>query len=67
MLNTVASVLYYLRFLAPSYFAPPTGPVPGLGSSAATATVAAAAAVVVTGLAAAPLLRAFELAGLLPG
>jgi NADH-quinone oxidoreductase subunit N len=68
VLNTVASVFYYLRVLAPAYFAPPTGPVPVLGSSAATATAAAAAAaVVVTGLAAEPLLRAFELAHLLPG
>ncbi len=67
VLNTVASVVYYLRVLAPAYNSPLAEPVPVLGPSAATATAIAAAAVVVSGLAAEPLLRAFELARLLPG
>lgn len=67
VLNTVASVFYYLRVLAPAYFAPLQGPVPVLGSSAAATTVAAAAAVIASGLAAEPLLSAFKLAHLLPG
>jgi len=67
VLNTVVSVFYYLRVLGPAYHAPLAGPVPVLVSSAATATVVSAAAVVVVGLAAEPLLHAFELARLLPG
>lgn len=65
--NTVASLFYYLRVLAPSYFeAPPPIPLPGLGRWAALATLTSAAALVVLGLAAEPLLDAFANGGLLP-
>lgn len=65
--NTVASLFYYLRVLAPAYFeAPPASPLPTLGRWAATATVVSAAAVVVLGVGAEPLLDAFSGGGLLP-
>lgn len=66
-LNTVASVFYYLRVLGPAYHAPLAGPVPVLGTGALAVTVAAATGVLVSGLAAEPLLRAFQIARFLPG
>lgn len=66
--NTVASLFYYLRVVAPSYFeAPPRVPVPVLGRWSAVTTVGCAGALVVLGLAAQPLLEAFADGGLLPG
>ncbi len=65
--NTVVSLFYYLRVLAPVYFAEPgAGAVPVLGRWAATPTFAAAAAVVVVGIAAEPLIASFAQAQLLP-
>lgn len=67
VLNTVVSVFYYLRVLGPAYHDSLAGPVPVLGTGASIATVVAAAAVIISGVAAEPLLRAFEVARLLPG
>jgi len=65
--NTVASLFYYLRVLAPSYFeAPPAVPPPLLGRWAGAATLVSAAALAVLGIVAQPLLDAFAGSGLLP-
>ncbi|MFN2608899.1 MAG: NADH-quinone oxidoreductase subunit N [Acidimicrobiales bacterium] len=64
--NSVVSLAYYLRVLAPSYFERAVVPMPALGRVAAVATVACAVAVVVTGVAAEPLLHAFRLVRLQP-
>lgn len=66
IINTVISIVYYARVLAPAYFSDLPGPVPGLGRSAAAAAVASALAVVVIGILAEPFTRAFEIVGLLP-
>jgi NADH-quinone oxidoreductase subunit N len=67
--NTVVSIAYYARVLAPMYFDIPTEPVPVpvLGRWAAAATFVAAGAVVVAGLVAEPLFAGFANARLLPG
>lgn len=57
--NTVISIAYYVRVLAPVYFGGLPAPVPVLARSAAVATVASAVAVVAVGVAAEPFLRAF--------
>lgn len=67
VVNTVISIAYYGRVLAPAYFGDRAIPVPVLGRWAAVATLASAAAVIVTGIAAEPFLRAFAEAALLPG
>lgn len=65
--NTVVSVAYYVRVLAPTYFEPPTGdPLPLLGRWAAVGVAFSAAALVVFGIWADPLLRAFAESGLFP-
>lgn len=64
-INTVVSIAYYARVLAPVYFANLAGPVPVLGRWAAAATLASAAAVILVGLIAEPFLAAFAAAGLL--
>lgn len=57
VLNTVASLFYYLRVLGPAYFEPPAAaPLPVLGRWAAAATHACVVAVVVLGVGAQPLL-----------
>ena len=67
VVNTVASLFYYLRVLGPSYFeAPPPVPLPALGPYAGRITIASAAALLILGLAAQPLLDAFGRGGLLP-
>lgn len=67
VVNTVASLFYYLRVLGPAYFvAPPAVPVPVLGRWSAAVTIGSAAAIVVLGVAAQPLLDSFAGAGLLP-
>lgn len=63
--NTVVSIFYYVRVLAPSYFDESPAPVAVLGRSAAWATLASAAAVIVTGILAEPFVRAFAGSGLL--
>lgn len=62
--NTVISIVYYVRMLAPAYFGTRSGPVPVLGRWAAVATFVMKAAVVLAGIAAEPFLRAFAEAGL---
>ncbi|CAN5250190.1 hypothetical protein BH24ACT1_BH24ACT1_03250 [soil metagenome] len=66
VVNTVVSLAYYLRVLAPSYFEPLAGPVPVLGRWARTATLACGLGVVVLGIGAEPLLEGLAAAHLLP-
>lgn len=63
--NTVISIFYYVRVLAPSYFEQASGAVPVLGRPAAWATIASAAVVVATGILVEPFVRAFAESGLL--
>ena len=58
-INTVISIFYYVRVLAPAYFGRATEPVPVLGRWAAWATLASAAAVIVTGIVVEPFVRSF--------
>ena len=67
VVNTVVSIFYYARVLAPMYFGELAAPVPVLGASPAVATHTSALAVVVVGIGAEPLVRAFSVALLLPG
>lgn len=64
--NTVVSIFYYARVLAPAYFDRLPAPVPVLGRSAAAATYVLAAAVLAAGIAAEPILDALAGARLLP-
>jgi NADH-quinone oxidoreductase subunit N len=64
-INTVISIFYYARVLAPVYFERAPGAVPVLGRWAGWGTIASAVAVVLTGIAAEPFARAFADAGLL--
>lgn len=57
--NTVVSIFYYVRVLAPVYFARSDGPMRTLGAAAASVTAASAATLVVTGVVAQPLVAAF--------
>lgn len=63
--NTVISIFYYARVLAPIYFGPLAAPVPVLGRSAAGATLASAAVLVITGVLAEPFMAAFDMASVL--
>ena len=65
--NSVLSLAYYLRVLAPSYFEPLAAPVPVLGRWAKTAAVTCAVAVVTLGVLAEGPLDAQRAARLLPG
>ena len=67
VVNTIVSIAYYARVLAPAYFGELAKPVPVLAHSAAVATLASAAALVVMGIAAEPFLERFADAVLLPG
>ncbi len=67
VVNTLVSVVYYARVLAPAYFGEAAAPVPVLGRWALWGTLAPAMLVVAAGIAAEPLVRAFEAARLLPG
>ncbi len=60
--NTVISIFYYVRVLAPVYFAAATARMRTLGAAAASVTVASAAALVITGVLAQPLVAAFAAA-----
>ncbi|QGG97139.1 NADH-quinone oxidoreductase subunit N [Actinomarinicola tropica] len=66
-INTVVSIAYYARVLAPMYFKDLEGPVPVLSRSAGIAAVATGAAVVLVGIGAEPFFGAFDGIGLLPG
>jgi NADH-quinone oxidoreductase subunit N len=67
VVNSVVSLAYYLRVLAPSYFEPLAAPVPVLGRWAKTAAVVCGVAVVALGVLAEGPLGAFDAARLLPG
>lgn len=64
-INTVISIFYYIRVLAPTYYDLAPAPVPVLGRWAKGATIAAAVAVIVVGIVADPFVRSFATAGLL--
>ena len=64
-INTVISIFYYVRMLAPVYFGALPAPAPVLGRTAAWATLASAGALIVTGIVAEPFMAAFEAAALL--
>ena len=64
--NTVVSLFYYLRVIAPMTFDTAPTPVPVLGRWAAAATGVATVAVVGLGVGSEPLLRALRTARLLP-
>lgn len=65
--NTVVSIAYYARVLAPMYFEDPPGPVPVLSRSAGIAAIVTGVAVVLVGIGAEPFFRAFDGIDLLPG
>lgn len=65
-INTVVSIVYYVRVLAPAYFGDLAAPVPVLGRWPATVTLAFAAGLILMGILAEPFLRAFTVAELLP-
>ena len=65
--NTVVSLAYYLRVIAPSYFQPLSVPIPVLGQWARGVTLLCGAAVIVIGILAGPLLDSFDVSELLPG
>ena len=64
--NTVVSIVYYVRVLAPAYFEPRPNRVPTLARIAAVPTVTMGIAIVLIGLLAEPLVDAFAHSGLLP-
>lgn len=66
VVNTVVSLAYYLRVVAPSYFLPLPAPIPILGQWAKTATLFCGAAVVAVGIFAGPLFARFDVSRLLP-
>jgi NADH-quinone oxidoreductase subunit N len=67
VVNTVVSIFYYARLIAPMYFGGRVDrPVPVLGQWAAVATVSCAGAVTVAGIIAEPFLAAFMEVRLLP-
>lgn len=66
VVNTVVSVFYYARFLAPMYFAPLEGRVATLSRWSSLAAGTAGMAVLAVGIAAEPFVRAFSAALLLP-
>jgi NADH-quinone oxidoreductase subunit N len=66
-INTVVSIFYYARVMAPAYFDDVTAPVPVLGQWAVSATYSLTIAVIVAGIAAEPLFNGLRAALLLPG
>lgn len=66
IVNTAISVFYYVRVLAPAYYSPRPGPIPVLGSWAATAVAFATILVVVAGIVAELLFGPLDAARLLP-
>jgi NADH-quinone oxidoreductase subunit N len=65
-INTVVSIFYYARVIAPAYFDDLRTPVPVLGQWAASTTFALTVLVIVSGIAAEPILDALSGAWLLP-
>lgn len=66
VVNTIISIFYYVRVLAPTYFEQPPKPVAVLGTAAGTATLLFAGATIGVGLAAEPLIDAFQGLTLVP-
>lgn len=67
VINTVVSIFYYARVMAPMYFARSTlSPVPVIGHWALAPTLAFGTAVIAAGLAAEPLVSSFMSIELLP-
>jgi NADH-quinone oxidoreductase subunit N len=66
VLNSVVSLFYYLRVLAPMYFSKPEGDVEQLGGSVGIAVILSALAVVGIGFGAGAMLARFATATLLP-
>ena len=64
-INTVVSIFYYVRVLAPAYFGALAEPVPVLGRTAAWATLTSAGSLVLIGIAAEPFMAALKAAALL--
>jgi NADH-quinone oxidoreductase subunit N len=64
-INTVISIFYYVRFLAPAYLGEAPMPIRVLGRPAAFATLASASVLIVTGIVAEPFVAAFRAAALL--
>jgi NADH-quinone oxidoreductase subunit N len=64
--NTVVSIFYYARVMAPAYFEDLTAPVPILGSWAASATVCKTVTVLAAGIAAEPVLQSLPATSLPP-
>ncbi len=64
-INTVISIFYYVRVLAPVYFGDAAGAMPTLGRLSDRTTVTMAAILVLTGVIAEPLVAAFSTATLL--
>lgn len=65
--NSVISLAYYARVLAPAYFEAAVEPLPLLGAWSAVGVAASATAVLVTGVGAEALFGALRAARLLPG
>jgi NADH-quinone oxidoreductase subunit N len=63
--NTVVSIFYYVRVLAPAYLGDLRAPMPMLGRPASWAALASAGALIVTGIAAEPFMAAFKAVRLL--
>ncbi|HEY3336075.1 MAG TPA: NADH-quinone oxidoreductase subunit N [Candidatus Limnocylindrales bacterium] len=61
-INTVVSIFYYVRVLAPTYFALPAGPIGTLDRGATLVTIATAGTLLAAGLAAEPFIAAFAAA-----
>jgi NADH-quinone oxidoreductase subunit N len=66
VVNTVASLFYYLRVIAPMYLREPTGEVHVLSPTTGAVAAVAAAATLLVAAASGPLLDAFTTARLLP-
>ena len=64
-INTVISIFYYVRVLAPGYFAPSAEAIPTLSRGASLVTVGSAGILILTGIVAEPLVAVFASAGLL--
>lgn len=67
VVNTVISLFYYARFLAPMYFESHGGRFPILSPSASTASVILGIAVLALGVAAEPFVRMMSIASLATG
>lgn len=67
VVNSVVSLVYYLRVLAPAYFDPAPHPLPLLGRATGVGTVVCALGVLAAGIGAELLFGPFDVARLVPG